>query len=102
MTLALLYLRGRRVRIAGFVHGLVGAAGLLLLVVALQGPRHGDATGVGSFGTMAAVLFGIALVLGVAITLSHRRAPRLAPVVIATHASVAIAGYVLFLAWASL
>jgi hypothetical protein len=102
VTLALQYLRGRRVRIVGLVHGLVGAGGLLLLVIALQGPRRGDAMGVGSFGTAAAVLFSIALALGLVFAVLRAFTPRLAGIVIATHASAAITAYVLFLAWVSI
>lgn len=93
VTLALLFLRGRRLPAVAVIHGVLGAAGLTLLVLALQGPRRGDAMGVGSFGTAAAVLFGI----GIFIPLL--RGPR--GLVIATHASVAITAFVIFLAWAS-
>jgi len=102
VTLALLYLRGRRVPILGALHGLVGASGLGLLIVTLQGSRRGDAMGVGSFGEVASVLFGIALALGLFIPLLNRLRPRSSGLVIATHASVAITGFVLFLAWSSL
>jgi ABC-type transporter Mla maintaining outer membrane lipid asymmetry permease subunit MlaE len=48
------------------------------------------------------VLLGIALALGLVFAMLRRLAPRLAGVVIATHASAAITAYVLFLAWASM
>jgi hypothetical protein len=102
VTLALLYLRGRRVPIVGVGHGMVGACGLGLLIVALQGPRRGDAMGVGSFGAAAAVLFGTAVALGVLIPVLYRRRRWFAGVVIATHASLAITGFVLLLAWVSM
>jgi hypothetical protein len=100
-TLALLYLRGRRMWFVAIVHGVVGAAGLALLVLALRGPRHGDAMGAGSFGSIAAVLFGVALAFGLSVPLLRTRSPRIGGVVIATHASVAITGFVLLLAWIS-
>jgi hypothetical protein len=99
---ALLYLRGGGRPIVGIVHGVTGAAGLGLLAVALQGPRRGDAMGVGSFGQVAAVLFGVALLVGPFVPLLQRRAPPFAGIAIATHASLAITAFVLFLAWASL
>jgi hypothetical protein len=99
--LALLSLRGMRKPAVGVVHGIVGTLGLLLLVIALQGPRRGDAMGTGSFGVTASVLIGIALACGLSIPLWSNRSPRFAGVTIATHASLAIAGFVLFLAWAS-
>ncbi len=101
-TLALLWLRGAVKPVAGVIHGLLGASGLGLLIFTLQGPRHGDAMGVGSFGVAAAVLFGIALTLGPFIPLSMKRSPRVAGVIVATHATLAITGFVLFLAWTSL
>jgi hypothetical protein len=104
VSLALAYLRGTPPRnpIAGAVHGLTGAVGLGTLIVTLQGPRRGDAQGVGSFGGFAAVLFGVALVLGLLIRLMAQRTPRVAGVVIATHASLAITAFVVILAWASM
>jgi len=102
-TLALLYLRdsGRRKTGLGVVHGVIGAAGLCLLVLALRGPRRGDAMGVGSFGLAASVLFGVALAIGPAIPLLWRRSPRGAGVAVAIHAGFAITAFVLFLAWTS-
>jgi hypothetical protein len=102
VTLALRYLRGGRLPVVGVVHGLMGATGLVLLVVALQGPRRGVAMGVGSFGVVAAVLFGIALTLGPFVPLLTKRVPRAAGVVLAAHASIAITAFVLFLAWTSM
>jgi hypothetical protein len=102
VTLALRYLRGGRWPAIGVVHGLSGAAGLCLLVIALQGPRRGDAMGVGSFGAAAAVLLAIALTFGLAIPVAHKRAPRAAGIVLAIHASLAITGSVLYLAWVSI
>lgn len=102
MTLALLFLRGRRLPALGVVHGLVGAGGIALLVTVLRGPRRGDAMGVGSFGIAAAVLFGIALAIGLTVPLLYRRAPLASGAVIAIHGSVAITAYVLFLAWSSM
>lgn len=103
-VLAVLYLRGTggRKPILAILHGLVAAAGFGFLLVALQGPRRGDAMGVGSFGIVASVLLGIALVLGPFISISHRRSLAAGGAVIATHASLAIAGFVVFLAWASM
>jgi hypothetical protein len=104
VTLALLYVRGTSPRssVVGLVHGLTGAVALGILILALQGPRRGDAMGVGSFGNFAAVLFGLALASGPLIRLLVRRLPNVAGAIIATHASFAITGFVLFLAWASM
>lgn len=104
VALALLYVRGTMTRtwIVGLVHGVVGAGGFGMLLLALQGPRHGDAMGAGSFGFIAAVLFGLALACGPLIPLLARRRPHVAGVLIATHGSLATAAFVLFLAWSSM
>jgi hypothetical protein len=99
VTLTLLLLRGQRKPAIAVGHGLVGATGLCLLLLALRGPRHGDAMGVGSFGAAAAVLFGIGLLIGLLVLVSRKRAPRIAGVLIATHAVLAITAFVLMLAW---
>jgi hypothetical protein len=101
-VLALWHLRatdgaGRPPLAAGIAHGLAGAVGLVVLLLALTGPPRGVAAGVGSFGTLAAVLFAGALATGVAVLVLRRKA-----VVIAIHAGIAITGYVLLLAWSSL
>jgi hypothetical protein len=83
--------------IAGIAHGVVGAAGLAILLLALRGPARGVGAGVGSFGTIAAVLFAAALLSGVGLLLLYRKG-----IVIAIHAGIAISGYVLLLAWSSL
>jgi hypothetical protein len=98
------HLRGtsQRKRTLAILHGLAGATGFALLLIALQGPRRGDAMGVGSFGIAASVLFGAALALGPFIPFSLRRSPLTTGVTIATHACLAIAGFVLYLAWTSI
>jgi hypothetical protein len=83
-------------RAAGIAHGIVGAIGLGCLLFALQGPPRGVATGVGSFGTLGAVLLGAALLTG--LTLLIRRSG----LVMAVHAGLAITAYVLLLAWNAL
>jgi hypothetical protein len=82
---------------AGIVHGLIGIAGLWVLLLALQGSTRGAATGTGSFGMMAAALFAGAVLTGVIILIQRRIG-----VVTAIHAGMAIAGYVLLLAWNAL
>jgi hypothetical protein len=103
IALALIHLRGS---IApkpgiGYIHGIFGTIGFGLLVIALQGPRRGDAMGAGSFGFTASIFFAIALAIGWFIPLLIRRLPHLISVTIVTHASLAVAGFVLFLAWRS-
>lgn len=83
----------------GVAHGVVGAAGLAALLLALRGPARGVAAGSGSFGGLAAWLFAAALVSG-AVMLARRG--RGIAVTMAIHSGVAITGYVLLLAWNSL
>lgn len=99
--LGLPYLRGQGrspMLWPGVLHGLTGAIGTGLLVLATRGPAAGTAKGAGSFGIAAVVLFALALVFGPLIRLSPRR---VGGVVLAVHASLAITGLVLCLAWRS-
>jgi hypothetical protein len=82
---------------AGIAHGIIATIGLGALLLALQGPPRGVANGAGSFGTIAAFLFAGALVSGIALLLLRRQ-----PLVMAIHAAIAITGYAILLAWASL
>ena len=100
-VLALLHLRAtdsasRPPFAAGIAHGVLGATGLIILLLALQGPPRGIEAGAGSFGTVSAWLFAGALVTGIAIITLRQKA-----IVIAIHAGIAITGYVLLLAWSS-
>jgi hypothetical protein len=82
---------------AGVAHGIAGAIGLIVLLLALRGPARGVDAGVGSFGSVAAGLFAGALATGIGILLLRRKA-----IVMTVHAGIAITGYVLLLAWNSL
>lgn len=95
------FMRGKRWPWFGMLHGIVAASGLALLLLALRGPRRGDAMGVGAFGAAAAVLFAVALTFGLMLPRVIRRSESVGGFVIAVHATVAITAYVLFLAWAS-
>ncbi len=77
------------------LHGLGALAGYGMLLVALQGPARGAATGTQSFGVAAAWLLLIALLLGLASYALHLRRRRLPGAWVAIHASVAIAGFVI-------
>jgi hypothetical protein len=104
--LALWHLRGGDGRRApspwiGWVHGTLGITGLVGLGLMLSGPARGVAMGVGSFGSAAAVMLAVAVVLGLAIPSLARRNPLGAAVTIVVHAGLAITAYVLFLAWIS-
>jgi hypothetical protein len=88
---------GRRPPVGvGIAHAVVATIGLGALLLALRGPPRGVANGAGSFGTIAAFLFAAALITGIALLLLRQ------PLVMAIHAAIAITGYAVLLAWASL
>jgi len=104
VTLALLHLRGttRPRWTIGALHGLIGLASLTALVLALRGPPRGEQTGVGPFGMVAAVLAGGALLIGLVVLSLLRVNRQIAGLAIAVHATAAISGYVLLLAYVAL
>ncbi|MGH6973210.1 MAG: hypothetical protein ACRED7_07940 [Stellaceae bacterium] len=104
--LTILYLRGssapRLPQALPLAHGALGAAGLILLIVVL---RHGLPpmdNGTAGFGLIAAGFFGLALVLGLSIAAIGWHGRRPGGLVVATHASVAIAGVVVLAALVAL
>jgi hypothetical protein len=104
MTLAVIALMAPAkppARILASLHGLLVIAGYAVLIDALMTePPRGAMTGTQSFGLVAAVALGIAITLGIASLVLHRRRRRMPGVAIGIHASVAVAGYVmLFVYW---
>jgi len=85
------------------IHGIVGATGLGLLILALrtQDPRA-EALGVGAFAKYAAVLLSAALILGLVIGFGPLSIRRRRGFLIAIHGTIAISGFVLFMAYRSL
>jgi hypothetical protein len=82
------------------VHGAMGAALVVLLFLALRAPHQPHAVpGSGGFGTLSLWLLGATLAAGVYIFVSHMRGRAISPVVIATHASLGIAGAVILSAY---
>ena len=78
----------------GVLHGLLGAVGLAVLLLALRGPPRGLAMGVGSFGGIAAALLVSALLAGLVI-----RRRRMRGLLIGIHATFAICGIVILAAY---
>lgn len=82
------------------VHGLIGLAGLGLLVLALQEPAPAAVNlGTASFGVTSAWLFALAAVFGATI-FTRRWRKRRAGGLIAVHASLAVTAFVLLAAYA--
>ena len=98
--------RSRAGKPLGAVHGAAGLIGFGLLIASLSRDTSGRAlrgvaSGTASFGLIAAVLLAIALLAaGVIVTqrLRHRAVPVL---VVAVHATIAITGFVILLAYVS-
>lgn len=84
----------------GALHGLVGIAGFAVLLLAPRGPPRGEATGISSFGRVAAALLGITLVLALPIVVARLRRRRISVLVIGLHATMAISGIVILAAYA--
>lgn len=83
-------------------HGLFALCGYAVLVTALQGTRRGNAGGAGSFGLIAAILLGVALLLGLGLVTARLRRRRTPPMVVGLHATLAVAGFVILTAYASI
>jgi hypothetical protein len=75
-------------------HGAIGTAGLALLLVALGRGAPPSTAGTTGFGPAAALLFALALAFGLAIAIAAVRRRRPAGLLVAIHASLAVAGFV--------
>jgi hypothetical protein len=103
LVLALLFAHGTAYpRLVGWLHGALGVAALVLLLLALRGPPRGMAMGAGSFGVIAAWLLGVALVFGLLMLNRSLRRGTIPGAAVAVHATLAIAGFVVLVAYASL
>ncbi len=83
------------------VHGSVAAAGFALLLGGLRGPARGVRLGAGAFGAIAAYAFAAALALGLLVALVRFRGKGAGVLLVGTHATVAIIGLVLLVAYLS-
>jgi hypothetical protein len=99
VVLGLLYLRGVRKPILIGTHIIVGMAALEQLAQTLANSPRGFAMGVGSFGTMAGILFAAGLPLGILAPLLGREWPLAGNIALAAHVCLGTTAFVLFLAW---
>jgi hypothetical protein len=83
----------------GALHGLIAIGGLGCLVLALRGPPRGLDQGTGSFGTIACVLIALAALAGLALLAARLRKRRMSATLIGVHATLAISGFVVLLAY---
>ena len=84
------------------IHGALGAAGLVALVLALLRGLPPSRMGTAGFAPTAAALLAAALCLGLVLALVTWRRRRPAGALVGVHASFAIAGFVLLLALVAL
>jgi hypothetical protein len=82
----------------GLVHGVIGAAGLLELFVALGSVHHLATYGLSGFGTGAEVLLCLAILLGLVVAVPAWTGKRPSGLVVGAHASAAITALVLVIA----
>jgi hypothetical protein len=104
-TAAVLSLRARGAPGPGAValaHAGLALGGYALLLAALRGPARGAQSGTSSFGAIAAALLTIAVLLGLALLRQRLKRRRLPGALVGIHASVAIAGFVVLMAYAML
>ena len=83
----------------GALHGFVAVAGLAMLALALRGPPRGLEQGTGAFGIIAAVLIALAALAGAALLAARLRKRRLPGTLIGIHATLAVGGFVILLAY---
>ena len=84
------------------VHGLLELGGWVVLLVALRGPTRGARTGTEPFGTIAAILLGVAAMVGIALFASRARRRGGRGGLIGVHASFAVCGFVILAVYALL
>ena len=82
-----------------YVHGALGAVGVGALLLALRGPPRGVHSGAGGFGIVAGALMVATLLAGIVTLIGQLRHRPVSAAVIALHASLGIAGYVILAAY---
>jgi hypothetical protein len=104
-ALAVIHMRGRTAAAIpwplGAAHGLLGIAGLTCLLLSLRGPPRGLDQGVASFGAISAGLIALAALAGGGILFMHVVKKRRAGSLIALHATLAVTGFVILVAYLS-
>jgi hypothetical protein len=103
LLLAILYLRtGRGLtppRMLAPFHGLLAITGFICLVLALGGPHRQAPVGTASFGTVAIVLFVLAILIGGTMFAARLRKKSFSQMTIGVHATLAVGGFVVLAAY---
>ena len=99
--LAILYLKGASAKPPAVsvlvAHAALGAAALVVLVVALSRGLPQTGMGTTGFGRVAGVLLALALAVGLMLAHAARQRRRPSELLVGTHAGLAIAGFVVLL-----
>ncbi|HUN43040.1 MAG TPA: hypothetical protein VMU81_22335 [Acetobacteraceae bacterium] len=102
-VLATLHLQAGRMRPLRWpvwgLHGLLGLAGFILLLLSLGGPPRGAAMGLANFGLFSAVLLAVALLAGLEMLFERLRYHRLPILVVGLHATLAIGAVIILAAY---
>lgn len=106
IALAVLHARAARGRTPPWsvaaLHGLLGLGGLAVLLPALRGPPRGVRMGAEYFGAIAAVLLAAALIAGAGPVVARLRRRPVPVLVLGLHATLAIMGLVMLIAYVSM
>jgi len=81
------------------LHALLALGGFALLLLALQGPPRGASQGTASFGIIAAALFALAALVAGGLLAGRLRQRPPGTTLIGIHATLAIAGFVILMAY---
>lgn len=81
------------------LHALLALGGFGLLLIALQGPPRGAGQGMASFGLIAAALFVLAALVGGGLLAGRLRQRPPGTTLIGIHATIAVAGFVILMAY---
>ena len=81
------------------LHALLALGGFALLLLALQGPPHGVGQGTASFGVIAAALFVVTALFGGGLLAGRLRLRPPGTTLIGIHAMLAVAGFVILMAY---
>jgi len=81
------------------LHGVVAVVGLGCLALGLRGPPRGLEQGTASFGMIAVALIAAAATLGAGLVATRLRQRRLPGLMIGVHATLAVSGFVILMAY---
>lgn len=103
LVLATLHLQAGRMRPLRWpvwgLHGALGLAGFIVLLLCLGGPPRGEAMGLAQFGRIAAILLAVTLLAGGEMLFERLRYRRLPILLVGLHATLAIGAVIVLAAY---